>query len=448
MTESSATAPAASVKMPRGVPYILTNEAAERFSFYGMRCILTVFMTQYLMNRMGEASVLSAERAKEVFHYFVAAVYFAPMLGALLSDIWLGKFRTIVFFSLVNCVGLFILALDPTRTGLYWGLALIAMGSGVVKPCVTANVGDQFTLKNKDLMAKLYSWFYFSINIGAFISNLVTPELLARLGSRYAFGVPAVAMLVATCAFWLGGRHFVHVPPAGIRFVKEAFSWDGLRVIVRLFLLYIFIIMFWAIFDQMDSAWVLQAEKMNRYILGYTIKSSQLVAVNPLAILFLIPVFSYVVYPIMNRVFPLTALRKISMGLLFTTLPFMVSALVENRIQAGQQPSILWMFLAHILIAAAEVMVSITVLEFSYTQAPKTMKSFVMAVFFLSIALGNLFTGLVNRFIQAEDGTSLLAGASYFWFFSGAMLITAVIFIPVAYFYPVRTYIQDSTSSE
>jgi len=448
MTENSTTVPSTSVKMPRGVPYILTNEAAERFSFYGMRCILTVFMTQYLMNRMGEASVLSAEQAKEVFHYFVAAVYFAPMFGALLSDIWLGKFRTIVLFSLVNCVGLFILAFEPTRTGLYWGLALIAMGSGVVKPCVTANVGDQFTLKNKDLMAKLYSWFYFSINIGAFISNLVTPELLARLGSKYAFGVPAVAMLVATCAFWLGGRHFVHVPPAGTRFLKEAFSWEGLKVIVRLFLLYIFIIMFWAIFDQMDSAWVLQAEKMNRYILGYTIKSSQLVAVNPLAILILIPVFSYVVYPAINQIFPLTSLRKISIGLLFTTLPFMVSALVENRIQVGQQPSILWMFLAHILIAAAEVMVSITVLEFSYTQAPKTMKSFVMAVFFLSIALGNLFTGLVNRFIQAEDGTSLLAGASYFWFFSGAMLITAVLFIPVAYLYPVRTYIQDSGSSE
>lgn len=449
MTETpSPVASSAPARMPRGVPYILTNEAAERFSFYGMRCILTVFMTQFLMNRMGELSVLSPEQAKEVFHYFVAAVYFTPMLGSLLSDIWLGKFRTILLFSLVNCSGLFVLALYPTRMGLYCGLALVALGSGVIKPCVTANVGDQFTLKNKDLMAKLYSWFYFSINIGAFISNLLTPELLARVGSKYAFGVPAVAMLVATLAFWLGGRHFVHVPPAGTRFIKEAFSGAGLKVLGRLAILYLFILMFWAIFDQMDSAWVLQAEKMNRVIFGYSIRSSHLVAVNPLAILILIPVFSYAIYPAINRIFPLTALRKISIGLLFTTLPFVVSALVEDRIQAGQQPSILWMFLAHILIAAAEVMVSITVLEFSYTQAPKTMKSFVMAVFFLSITLGNLFTGLVNRFIQADDGTSLLPGASYFWFFSGAMLVTAILFIPVAYLYPVRTYIQDEAASE
>lgn len=448
MTTKPVTSSPGNARLPKGVPYILTNEAAERFSFYGMRCILTIFMTQHLMNTSGVVAGLSEERAKEVFHYFVAGVYLAPLLGSLLSDIFLGKYRTILIFSMVNCIGLFVLAFNPTENGLYWGLGLVALGSGIIKPCVTANVGDQFTESNQHLMAKIYSWFYFSINVGAFISNLITPWLLDDVGSKWAFGVPAIAMLIATIAFGLGGRVFVHVSPAGWRFVRDTLSGSGLRALAQLAILYVFVAMFWSIFDQMDSAWVLQAEKMNRTVWGITIKSSQLVAVNPLAILILIPTFSYVFYPAINHVFPLTALRKISLGLFLTTLPFVVSAWVETRIQAGLQPSILWMFLAHILIAAAEVMVSITALEFSYTQAPKTMKSFVMAVFFLSIALGNVFTGLVNRFIQNEEGTSLLAGSAYFWFFSGAMLVTAILFVPAAYWYPVRTYLQEDSSSE
>ncbi|MFC1762629.1 POT family MFS transporter [Planctomycetota bacterium] len=431
------------VKMPKGIPYILTNEAAERFSFYGMRCILTIFMTQFLMGKSGELAVFTPEKAKEIFHYFVAAVYFTPLLGAILSDVWFGKFRTIVIFSLVNSLGFFVLAFYPTQAGLYIGLALVALGAGVIKPCVSANVGDQLSRSNQDLLAKVYSWFYFSINLGAFSAQLLTPELLDRLGPKVAFGAPAVAMLIATLAFWLGGRCFVHVPPAGTRFLKEAFSGEGLKIMLRLAVLYVFVAMFWSIYDQMDSAWVLQAENMNRNVLGYTIKSSQLVTVNPFAILVLIPTFSYVIYPAINRVFPLTALRKISMGLFFTTLPFVVSALVEMKIVVGQQPTIMWLFLAHILIAAAEVMVSITALEFSYAQAPKTMKSFIMAVFFLSLTLGNLFTGLVNRFIQNDNGTSLLAGPRYFWFFSGAMLVTAFLFVPAAYFYPVKNHIRD-----
>lgn len=446
MTKSKyITAPVPTKKMPAGIPYILSNETGERFSFYGMRCILVIFMTKYLMDPDGVLDVMNAEESKTYFHLFVSAVYFTPLLGALLSDIWLGKYRTILFFSITYCFGLLVLSLDNTRMGLGAGLILVAIGSGIIKPCVSANVGDQFGKTNKHLMEKVYGWFYFAINLGAFISNLLIPILLEKYNPRVAFGTPAVLMLLATLAFWLGRSRFVHVPAAGFGFVKETFSGEGLKAIGKLCIIYVFIAMFWALFDQMDSAWVLQAERMNRNWLGHEWLSSQIVAVNPLMIMILIPIFSFVIYPAMNKLFRLTPLRKISIGLFIAASVFVVSAWIETRIAAGDKPSVGWLILAYLILTSAEVMVSITCLEFSYTQAPKKMKSFIMAVFFLSITLGNAFTAVVNIFIQNEDGSSRLEGASYFWFFATMMFLTAVLFVPVAARYKEKTYIQDES---
>jgi len=442
------TAPIPSTKMPAGVPYILFNEAAERFSFYGMRCILVIFMTKYLLNRSGVLDAMGPEESKTCFHLFVSAVYFTPIIGALLCDIWLGKYRTILYFSLLYCLGFLALALDNTRLGLGLGLGLIAIGSGVIKPCVSANLGDQFGKTNQHLISRVYGWFYFSINLGAFISNMLIPIMLDKYGPRIAFGIPALLMFAATIAFWLGRKKFVHIPAGGIGFIRETFGAEGLKAIGKLCIIYVFITMFWALFDQTDSAWVLQAEKMNRYWLGHEWLSAQIVSVNPLMIMILIPVFSFAIYPAINKVFPLTPLRKISIGLFVAAMAFAVPALIETRITAGARPSIAWLILAYLILTSAEVMVSITCLEFSYTQAPKKMKSFIMAVFFLSISLGNAFTAVVNKFIQNPDGSSKLAGASYFWFFTMMMLINAVVFIFVAARYREKTYIQDEAPEE
>lgn len=162
------TRPAPSNTLPTGIPYIVGNEAAERLSYYGMRAILVIFMTQYLMNSSGQPDVMSENEAQGYFHLFVSTVYFMPLLGALLADGLLGKYRTIIFLSLIYCLGHFALALDDTRMGLLIGQGLIAMGAGGIKPCVSAHIGDQFGIANRHLMTKVFSWFYFSINFGAF----------------------------------------------------------------------------------------------------------------------------------------------------------------------------------------------------------------------------------------------------------------------------------------
>lgn len=439
------TAPLATAGFPPGIPYIIGNEAAERFSFYGMKAILIVFMTQYLMGSGGVRDTMNDEQAKFWYHTFVMAAYFTPLLGALLADWLLGKYRTIIYLSILYCLGHLALAVDETRVGLALGLGLIALGTGAIKPCVSAHVGDQFGVNNKHLLEKVYGWFYISINLGAFASTLLTPLLLEWYGPTIAFGVPGILMAVALILFWMGRNDFAHIPPSGSRIFRDAFTGSGLRAIVGLAPIYILVAMFWSLFDQTGSAWVLQAEAMDKEVFGITILASQIQAANPFLILILVPLFSYVFYPLIHRVFPLTPLRKIGMGMFLTIIAFSVSALIEQNIQDGGKPNISWQVVAYIILTAAEVMVSITCLEFSYTQAPNSIKSIVMSLYMLSVSLGNFITAGVNAVIQNADGTSKLPGATYYWFFTAMMTVAAIMFVAVALKYRGRSYSQDMT---
>ena len=169
---------------------------------------------------------------------------------------------------------------------------------------------------------------------------------------------------------------------------------------------------------------------------------------NPLLVMLLIPLFSYLIYPAINRFFALTELRKISIGMFITVVAFAIPTWIQFQIDQGFSPHILWQLLAYILLTGAEVMISITCLEFSYTQAPKSMKSFVMAFFMLSISAGNLFTSGVNFFIHDEQGESLLAGADYFLFFTLLMLVTSILFAFACRFYRGRRYIHQELPAE
>ena len=360
-----------------------------------------------------------------------------------MADVWLGKYRTILSLSVVYCLGHLALAVDDTRLGLFVGLALVAIGSGGIKPCVSAHVGDQFGRTNQHLLTKVFSWFYFAINFGAFFSSLLIPQLLERFGPHVAFAVPGVLMLAATWFFWLGRYKFVHIPPGGRQFLRETFSPQGRQVIAKLIGLYAFVTVFWCLYDQSSSSWVLQAEAMDLHWLGMKWLPAEVQAVNPVLILVYIPLFSYAIYPAIDRVFPLSPLRKIGMGLFLAALAFAISAWIEIDIQAGLKPSIAWQVAAYGVLTAAEVMVSLTCLEFSYTQAPRRMKSIVMATYLLSVSLGNQLTAGVNAFIRLPDGSSKLAGADYYWFFVGLMAIAALLFVFFARTFREQTFVQE-----
>jgi POT family proton-dependent oligopeptide transporter len=210
MSDAHPAAPAA--RLPRQVSWIIGNEACERFSFYGMRNILTPFLVSTLLLYAPEAE--RAGIAKDVFHSFVIGVYFFPLLGGWLSDRFFGKYHTVLWFSLIYCAGHAMLALfEGHRSGFYTGLFLIALGSGGIKPLVVSFVGDQFSQANKHLAKIVFDFFYWTINFGSFFASLLMPIFLREFGPAVAFGIPGVLMGVATLVFWLGRKEYVRVPP-------------------------------------------------------------------------------------------------------------------------------------------------------------------------------------------------------------------------------------------
>ncbi len=221
-------------RMPRQIPFIIANEGCERFSFYGMRNILTPFLATSLLLYLPEAQREGA--AKDVFHSFVIGVYFFPLLGGWISDRLLGKYRTVMWLSLVYCLGHACLAVfDDNPRGFYAGLFLIALGSGGIKPLVASFVGDQFDQSNKHLAKLVFDGFYWIINFGSFFASLLMPIFLRDLGPSWAFGIPGLLMLIATIVFWSGRDRYVVVPPAPadpdsfIRVVRTALFGGGGR---------------------------------------------------------------------------------------------------------------------------------------------------------------------------------------------------------------------------
>ena len=470
-------------RMPSGIPFIIANEFAERFCYYGVNAILVTYMIQFL--HFGDAKALGWGAM------FKSAAFMFPLLGAMVSDIFLAKFRTVMWFSMVYIFGCTLLAISDTPITLVLGMFLVAFGTGGIKPCVSTNVGDQFTSANQHLIERAFSYFYFSINAGSSISIYFCPELLNSpdYGPRWAFGMPAAMMALATLVFWLGRRRFAVVPAAmakpglsplvfigvflvllgisafiftqtnylfalftmlaqlalaafvcmntGVRkllppelvqWLERSFKGENLGVVGRLSLLYLFIAIFWALWDQSNgNSWTVQAQSglMDKHLFGflagvpgleklagYEMLPAQLQVVNGLYVLGMIPIFTFGIYPLLGKFFTVTPLRKIGMGFFVTASSFLIVAWIEQRIQNGHSISLWWQIMAYGVLTASEILVSITGLEYSYKQAPPVMKSFVMSLFLLSTSVGNGLTATVNALmVRSLVATTVETGA-------------------------------------
>jgi proton-dependent oligopeptide transporter, POT family len=457
-------AKAAVDKFPSSIKYIVGNEGCERFSYYGMRSILTIFMIQYLL--------FQNEYATEVMHIFMGACYLLPLLGSAIADRYLGRYRTILYLSLFYCVGHAVLSLYENKYGLYAGLALIALGAGGIKPCVSAFVGDQFKLNQKHLLTKVYNLFYFMINFGSFFSSLLTPYMLDNYGPGWAFGIPGVLMGIATVVFWSGRKKYTNIPPSGkdphsvwavlgTGFVGQLSGKGFLKSIkakhpaprveefyaaMNVAKIFAAVSVFWALFDQHASTWVLQATKMQKHVnlnifgtslMEFDIKPSQMAALNPIFVLTLIPVFVYGIYPAINKFYPLTPLRKMTIGMVFAAFAYSTVAFVQYPMDSGHDIHILWQVLPYLFMTMAEVMISITGLEFAYTQAPKSLKSTIMSFWFLTVFLGNIITVV----IVAVNFFPLGSG-NYFMCFAFLMLVVSGVFGFLARGYKMRDYME------
>jgi POT family proton-dependent oligopeptide transporter len=450
-------------KFPPQIKYIIGNEVCERYSFYGMRSILTMFMIQTLLFTKGEA--------EGVYHFFVSMAYFTPLLGGYIADRFWGKFKTIMILSLFYCLGHAVLAfmdsdmlvsLIEPKYFLYLGLFFIGLGAGGIKPCVSANVGDQFTKKNQHLINTVFNWFYLSINFGSFFSSILTPWIWQKWGSGWAFGIPGILMGMATIIFWMGRHQMVKVPPSGknphgtlavlTSSIKNfgkgqgffggaaidhpAPAVDAVRAAFNVGRIFIPIVLFWALFDQHGSTWVVQASKMDLNFLGFTINPSQTSALNPILVLLMVPVFTLWIYPGLEKAgIAVTPLRKMSAGMFFAALSFVFMAWNQYRMDSGSVLNISNQILPYWALTTAEILISITGLEFAYTQAPRVVKSTIMGLWFLSVSLGNLLAGLIAASNKFEGG-------HFFMFFAVLTFIFSFVFIAIAKTYKMQNFVE------
>ncbi len=467
-------------RYPRSIPFIIGNEAAERFSFYGMRSILATFLVAQFFNPTLNPALQTVAEAKanESTHFFVTLAYTLPFVGGLVADWFTGKYKIILWISIVYCFGhLFLAVFDKNLNGFIFGLILVAIGAGGIKSCVSANVGDQFDKTNQTLLSKVYGWFYFSINAGSVVATILIPWVYKNFGAQWAFGIPGILMVLATIIFFSGRKMYVRVPPGGVNknnFVfisiyalfnigkkqkgqalldvaKEKFNpekVEGVKAVYRVMAVFIFAPIFWAMWDQNLSEWVLQAEKLDRHInLGFTsftILAGQVQTFNPVFLLSFIPLFTYFLYPFLDRIgLKTTPLRRIGAGLALTALSFVIIAFVQEGVDAGAHPSVWWQVFAYVVLSAAEVLVSITGLEYAYTQAPKSMKSTMTAIWLLTVAAGNLFDALVNGNIAKGGFFAQFVGADFYWLFVGICTAFLVAFMIISPRLKERNYIND-----
>jgi POT family proton-dependent oligopeptide transporter len=455
-------------KFPPQIPYIIGQEACERFSFYGMRGILTIFLADYLLKSSVGDGEERAAIAKSYFHLFMFGVYWFPLVGGWLADRMFGKFKVILWLSLVYCVGHACLAFfENVPLGFYFGLLLIAMGSGGIKPCVAAMVGDQFNESNKHLVNKIFSIFYWSINLGSFFAALFIPQVLADHGPSWAFGIPGVLMLIATVIYWAGRRHYVIVPPSrndphsfgkvvlsalrtrgaraagshwldGARAAHPETAVEGTKAVFRLVLLFIPVMFFWMIFDQKASTLVLQAKAMDPNVGPFTFQPSQIQLINPGLVMLLIPLLTLAVYPLFKRLgWELTPLRRMPLGMVLCAASYVIAGFFQQRMDNQQVLNIAWMVLPYAVLTVAEILVSTTGLEFAYTQAPREMKSVVQSLWLVTTALANVFVAFVARI-------NAFRGPSQFFFYGSLALLAGGMLWLVARKFKVRDYYQTT----
>uniref|UniRef100_A0AAY5KD66 Solute carrier family 15 member 2 n=1 Tax=Esox lucius TaxID=8010 RepID=A0AAY5KD66_ESOLU len=357
---------------PVSISFIVVNEFCERFSYYGMKAVLTLYFINYLH--------WDQNLSTAVYHAFSSLCYFTPVLGALIADSWLGKFRTIIYLSVVYVLGHIIKSVgaipsvgnSTVHIALSMlGLVLIAFGTGGIKPCVAAFGGDQFDEEHTIERRKFFSIFYMSINAGSVLSTVITPILRGDVkcfgGDCYAlaFGVPAILMVIALVVFISGSGMYKKSPPEGnvlsdvckciglaiknrwrsSEFDSKKKHWldwaeekyprrliHEIKMVLRVLVLYIPLPMFWALFDQQGSRWTLQATRMNMAFVSLTM-------LNALLILLFVPIFDVVVYPLIGLCrINLTPLKKMAVGMILAALAFGAATLVEVNVMV--RPSI------------------------------------------------------------------------------------------------------------
>ncbi|TFH65920.1 MAG: MFS transporter [Candidatus Zixiibacteriota bacterium] len=386
---------------PKGFWFVFWGELAERASFYGMKALLVL----YMIDKLGYTDANSSTVAS----FFTAACYLLPIAGGYIADRWLGKFRTIIYFAIPYIMGHIILGTFTSEVGLYIALALLAGGSGSIKPNISTLMGRMYEEQGKShLLSQAFSWFYMAINIGDASTMTTLPFIRDHYGYSVAFMAPTIMMALSLGVFYLGKKHY---PKDDVRQLASVVRTPQQRheqraTLVRLSGLFLLIVFFWSIFDQSYSTWTLFARD---YLVLDTwigrIPPDAIQGLNPILIVIMSPFFAWLwMKTDRNKARPLSSPRKMLIGFVLVIL-CMVLMTVAGFLAASSKVSILWEVGAYVLITAAELCISAIGLQLAFEEAPEHMKSMITGLWLCTVFFGDILAGLFSRlYTQTTPG--------------------------------------------
>ena len=410
---------------PRGLATLFFTEMWERFSYYGMRALLILYMVAPV-DKGGLA--FSTEKGASIYGWYTMGVYAMSVPGGWVADKLLGLYRSVLLGGIIIAAGHFMMAY-PSLPTFYAGLISIVIGTGLLKPNVSGIVGTLYTKEDVRRDAG-FSIFYMGINLGAFIAPLICGPLGQRINWHYGFGAAGVGMTLGVIQYVLGKKH---IAPGLARHAKDevderaaeaaagrssSFTPQEWKRISVIGILFIFSMLFWGAFEQAGSSLNLFADRLTRLsFLQWNFPSTLFQSVQPLFVIIFSPIFAWI-WLRMGKHEP-SSPTKFGFGLFFVGLSFLL--LVPGAAIAQQQGikvSPMWLIGVYFLQTVGELCLSPVGLSMVTKLAPPRIVGLMLGVFFLSISFGNKLGGYCAGFFDrlplpklfgAVAGTTLAA---------------------------------------
>ena len=413
---------------PIGFWFFFWGEFAERCSYYGMRAILLL----YMIERLG----FEDSTASRTMSWFIAGCYVLPLAGGYIADNYLGKYRTIVYFSIPYILGHVVLGVENVWF-LLVALGLLAMGSGVIKPNISTLMGltyDQKRPGQEKLRSDAFAMFYGAINIGSAISSFALPVIRTEYGYQIAFLFPA-ALMVVSLGFFAAGKPFYAVETIGRVKLSPEDRRQRRKVLRRIFGLFIVVTFFWSIFDQSATTWTLFArDHLDLHFFGWELTPDQIQGLNPILIVLMLPPITIMWHLLADLGIRLRPTDKMLIGFVLTTITMGIMSYAGFRAAEIGKVSVMWQIVPYIIITVAEICISVVGLELAFSAAPATMKSFVTACWLLTVCFANILNSFITPLYEKEIpslGITLAPGL-YFGLFTLLMILVTVTFALVA----------------
>ena len=436
---------------PKGLYLLFFTEMWERFSYYGMRGILILYLTKTFL----EGGLAFDEgTASLIYGWFTGFVYFTPLIGGWLADKYLGQRLSITIGGLTMMVGQLILFSIGSHTGLYLGLFLLIIGNGFFKPNISTLVGGLYK-DGDERRDSAFSIFYMGINLGAFLAPLVigfltdnifavkdeTGNNIISYGYRYGFLAAAIGMFLGQIAFNMLAQKYLgdlgkkpgslnSTPNADTGEVadpnKPLTKAEKQRIAV-IFVYFLFAIFFFAGFEQAGSSLSLYTDKfIDRNVFGFTIPTSWFQSVNPLFIVLLAPLFSVFWSSETGKKLSTPIKMGLGMILLGVGFFFMLGAVAErggNIADDTIKASLLWLVFTYLLHTIGELCLSPVGLSVVTKLSPPKLASLLMGVWLLASFFANVIGGYLASYVESMGAGNIFLYVSIFVIICGLGLI-------------------------